>query len=451
MRRIQLALVFFVAQSFLIGAGCTRKSVKSRPIENGKSRVESCSSSLSSKCEAIRLQIDDLVSERDQSIANQDISRVVTLTLELNHQEEYLKILSSGQGSTDESLTKLDSKYSQLRNILDRKLRQEANTLASRGDGSSWMPTTLYDPREANVVAQVMADLGDLYVKESGIHHDGSPKWEELKLNQPWAGYWFPLQGQSLFGDENSPLAKLDKLSAIRNQHTSSASLESMQTSLAQEGWEGRCAAWAMASILSKEPLAAREIDGISFSIRDQKALLTKIFELYPSRTYGIRYDGNDSTDGTLQDIRPEALHKIFLHQLGEQKRHFIVDESSGIEIWSKPVYRIRWTVQPDPEEHHAFRVIAQPWLLKHRNDENEAPTSDADRSSPEWTYRLYFDPSDQKDGRFRVIAGEWLGHSRDHHPDTITIPIQGKDAKSSNVEINKVMNLVKEIVDLEP
>ncbi len=450
MRRIQLALVFFAAQCFFTGTGCNRKSPKTRPIETGKSRVESCASSLASQCESIRLHIDDLVAERDQALENQDISKVVALTLELNHQDEYLKILSSGQGSSDK-LSKLDSKYSQLRNILDRKLRQESNSLAPRGDGLTWIPTTLYDPREANVVAHVMADLGDLYVKESGINHDGSAKWEELKLSQPWAGYWFPLQGESLFGDENSPLAKLDKLAAIRNQHTNAASLESTQTSLAQEGWEGRCAAWATASILSKEPKVARDIDGISFSIRDQKALLTKIFELYPSRTYGIRYDGNDSTDGTLQDIRPEALHKIFLHQLGEQKRHFIVDESSGIEIWSKPVYRIRWTVQPDPEERQAFRVVAQPWLVKHRNDENEAPTSDVDRSSPEWTYRLYFDPSDQKDGRFRIIAGEWLGHSRDHHPDTITIPMQEKEPQSSNMEINKVMNLVKQIVDLGP
>lgn len=382
MRPIHLALWFFAAQFAFCAAGCSRRSTRTKAVESQRARIESCAAAYARQCEAIRLNLDDLATARDDALANNDLPRVAVLTLDLNQQEEHLRLLSAGQGSA-ENLTKLESKYSALRDVLDRELDHGASRFAYPGNGSTGLHATLYDRREASVVAQVMTDLGDLYIRESGKNTDGSLKWEELALNQPWAGYWFPLQGKSLFGDENSPLAKLDKLAAHRNQSTSAASLESVQTTLAQEGWEGRCAAWAMASILSKEPKAPRDIDGISFSIRDQKALLTKIFELYPSRSYGIRYDGNDSTDGTLQDIRPEALHRIFLHQLGEQKQHFIIDEASGIEIWSKPVYRMRWTVQPDPEQRHAFRVTAQPWLIKHRNDESDTPTSDSDRSSP--------------------------------------------------------------------
>ena len=449
MRAIHLALGILVAHLTVCIAGCSRKTTRARPIESQRGRVESCAGNHARQCEVIRLSLEDLTTARDEALVNRDIPRMASLTLEINQLEEHLRLLSSGQGSAD-NLAKLKSKYAALRGILDSEMKDGTARFATSGGQILGLPTTLYDRRETNVVAHVMAEFGDLYIRDSGKNPDGSPKWEELKLDTPWAGYWFPLQGQSLFGDENSPLAKLDNLAAKRNQPTNAASLESVQTSLAQEGWEGRCAAWAMASILSKEPSTPRQIDGITFSIRDQKALLTKIFELYPSRTYGIRYDGDDSTDGTLQDIRPEALHRIFLYQLGEQKRHFIIDEASGIEIWSKPVYRMRWTVQPDPDQPHAFRVIAQPWLIKHRNDESETPTAQSDRSSPEWTYRLYFNPNDRKGDLYRVIAGEWLGHSRDHHPDTITIPVPEKDPKSSNMEINKVMNLVREIIPID-
>ena len=409
-----------------------------------------CTSQRSSACEASRLRIDDLTQARDEALSQNDIQRVARISLELNQEEERLRILSSNKMSL-EILSKLESKYAKLSAVLENQLAETASFRSSSTviSGDLGLPGIVYDQREALVVNDVMNEFGDLYIKSSGTDADGMPRWEELKVGQPWAGYWFPLSNSSLFEGETSPLAKLDKVASRRGIATQAAAVERTQAKLSQETWEGRCAAWAMASILSKEPTSVRDINGISFSILEQKALITKIFELYPHKIFGIRYDGDTQTDGTFQDLRPEAVHRIFMHQLGERHRAFIIDDSSGIEIWSKPVYRMKWTVQPDPKIDSAFLVTAQPWLIKHRNSQTDELTSDKDRASPEWTYRLYVNPKDRNSESFRVIAGEWIGASKDHHPDTLTVPNEGKEPKSSNVEINKILDAVKSFTEM--
>lgn len=434
----------------LVGCGAKKTAPRSTKKDDLAGMAWTCKYPNESLCEATRLRIEDLSLARDEAMSRGDIKRLAMLSLELNQEEERLRILMSNKASA-ENMKRLDSKYKKLNDFLQNDLSSQGasprgNMIIGAREG---LPPVIYDQREAQVVSNVMETFGDLYIKASGLNGNGSSRWDEMKVDRPWAGYWFPLKNKTLFEGDSSPLGKLDKVALAKGRPTQSAALESTLADLAQDGWEGRCAAWAMASIMSKEPLTPRVIDGVSFSTSDQKALLTKIYELYPYQIFGIRYDGDTQTDGTLQDVRPEAFHRLFLHQLGREKKAFIIDDSSGIEIWSKPVYRMKWTIQPDPAMDSAFLVQAQPWLIKHRNDESDRLTSDGDRASPELTYRLYVNPRDHNDDGFRVIAGEWLGASLNHHPDTITIPSPGKEPKSSNAEINKVVDLVRSILNL--
>ena len=448
--RFHISLILSLFGAIISSCGKSGKSSHRFDRDDAMGVNSPCISQRTSACEASRFRIDDLAQARDEALSQNDFQRVARISLELNQEEERLRILSSNKMSLD-ILSKLESKYAKLNVILENQLAETATFRSASTviSGELGLPGIVYDQREAHVVHDVMNEFGDLYIKQSGTENNGNPRWEELKVGQPWAGYWFPLSNSSLFEGETSPLVKLDKVASKRGITTQAAAVERTQANLSQETWEGRCAAWAMASILSKEPNNPRDLNGISFSVSDQKALITKIFELYPHKIYGIRYDGDTRTDGTFQDLRPEAVHRIFMHQLGERHRAFIIDDSSGIEIWSKPVYRMKWTIQPDPRIDSAFLVTAQPWLIKHRNSQTDELTSDKDRASPEWTYRLYVNPKDVKGESFRVIAGEWIGSSRDHHPDTLTVPNEGKQTKSSNVEINKILDAVTSFTEM--
>jgi Transglutaminase elicitor len=377
-----------------------------------------------------------------------DYASVARLTLELNHEQEKLQLLMKHH-STSDAFKNLDSKYAQLASLLEQDLTLRPFN-ARNGDGR-YLPGMVYDPREAQVVNQVTNKFGPLYIRDSGHNTDGSARWEEVSVNRPWSGYWYPLKDESLFKGENSPLSKLDKVSASKGVAIQSALIESKKLNLGQESWEGRCAAWAVASIMTPEPLSPRVVEGVTLSVSDQKALFMKAFELYPHDVYGVSYTGESQTDGTYQDIRPEAFHSIFLRQLAQEKMAFIIDDDPGVEIWSKPIYRVRWTIQPDPEKKSAYIVTAQPWMTRHRTEQSEIPTSINDRSSPEWTYRLYVNPNDQKDGKFRVIAGEWIGTSVNNHPDTITVLSRDGKPKSSNPEINKALELISSLYAPKP
>jgi hypothetical protein len=203
-----------------------------------------------------------------------------------------------------------------------------------------------------------------------------------------------------------------------------------------------------LASASTPEPIEDHTVGGVTFSVMDQKALLIKLHERAPSTFYGIRYFGDADTDGTIQDLRPEAFHRLFTAMLGERRTPFVVDDDPSVEVWSKPVYRVRWSVKQDPEQADAYIVKAFPWMVRHRDTLAEGPTTLADRASVVYEYRLFVDKAKKKDGAFKVLAGEWINDSRDAHPDAAMVAKPGAPS-SLNPVINASMDLVKQIVKL--
>ena len=179
-------------------------------------------------------------------------------------------------------------------------------------------------------------------------------------------------------------------------------------------------------------------LEGIEFTIADQKALLTFSHLKANKKVFGIPYKGNAKTDGTYQDIRPEAFHQLVVTALGKEKKAIVIDDVAGVQVWNKPLYRFRWKIEKDPNFDFAFLVRAWPLLIKERNRETDEPTSKNDVLAPNYQYRLYVDKNIQKNGKYKVIAGQWVGESFRNHPDTVTYPSEGEELGSHNPEFNK-------------
>jgi len=440
-------------------AGCAKKSTDDDATQQPTGEVRqdpggaaSCPAERAARCTEVQQKLADLEAQSAQELAAKNSKAVAETSLEINHQRELLALLLDAS-STQPQFDALESKYDQLHELLAAELKHAAEQGLDPKKTAARAGALVYADREVKAVASVLKDFGDLYIAESPADSAGNPKSEEVRLDvMPWAGYWYPFRGDELFGNDDSPLSKLDRAMANAGTPTTAASVEREHRDLFYaDSWEGLCGAWAVAAVTTKEPTAPLEYQGVSFSIADQKALLTKAHELYPVTMYGVRYDGNAETDGTIQDLRPEAFHQIFTKMLGERKQPFLIDDEPGIEVWSKPVFRVRWTVKKDPDHANAFYVKAMPWMTRHRSEVTDDTTTNDDIAAPVYEYRLYVDPKIKKDGRFKVIAGEWLNDSLNAHPDTLTIAAKGGEMKSGNAQVNAGMDVIQHIIQNAP
>jgi hypothetical protein len=211
-----------------------------------------------------------------------------------------------------------------------------------------------------------LANVGDL-AKEAGLIpapalKSASPVLEGRAEKVPWSGWWWPaetaVRGAKLY-DEDGPLARYDQLAAAR-----SVALPSLRdwefANLRLVGgrflWAGHCNGWAAASILEPEPTAPRTVDGVTFSVADQKGLLSSWH--FADR---VEWIVGDDAHG----VSAAEFHRAVLYWIGGQKKAFIVatgTEASSID--NRPAYRYRVVYRPDEKDPARTHVRTTLWFV---------------------------------------------------------------------------------------
>ncbi|KAJ0412441.1 hypothetical protein ATCC90586_005461 [Pythium insidiosum] len=114
--------------------------------------------------------------------------------------------------------------------------------------------------------------------------------------------------------------------------------------------WWGICHAWAPASILEPEPKCNVQKNGVTFTPRDLKGLMTAIYDDAKLGVVftGARYDGLASSakkdkygryvDAALRDIGPGFFHIAVTNIMGRFKKSFVVDVTADAPVWNQPV-----------------------------------------------------------------------------------------------------------------
>lgn len=334
------------------------------------------------------------------------------LRLLLNHALESHQAISRGAHASQ--LNQLDQKYNALQKVLQFS---ERFTFAEG-------PDIAYHHLEMKAVQDVMDRFGQLELNPANVSPRDQPKWQTREVTPPWASYWYPRYDPVLYSGDQSIFAKVDRMMARIGRESKAQELEASQNAGHPESWEGLCNAWSNASIMEAEPKTSIEVLGERLSISDQKALFTKLYEGFPVTMYGIRYDGDFLTDGTYQDIRPEALHRIAMTVLGTMQKPFIIDDTAGSEVWQQPVFKVDWAIHQDDSFDNAYQVSMRLWKIKMRSQVVEDLTNRNDYAFDQFQYRLFVNPElKSQEGRLVVIAGEWLGNSRKNHPDYVVMP----------------------------
>jgi hypothetical protein len=427
----------------LITVACQDKEQKTeyRYIESEGNLVESpaCRADLEILCSEVQTQID---AKQEEVKTLRDAGDAVALykaQLDLN---ELLEIRGTYEkGNSD--VTAIRERYRSLRQIL------AANTGDIKG-----MSAVSYQKEELAAVREVFDALGELTIDPAVVAENATEKPRTVTYNAqasgtPWAAYWYPKRTRFMYEAGDAPLRKLDNWLANQGKESRIVGWEEDNFDIAAAEWEGLCDAWAMASVMTLEPKKDVTIDGINFTPSDLKALTIKYFEGYKPKVYGRRYQGLAATDGLIQDLRPEAFHRLVEEYIGNRKQPIIIDEDPGPEIWSKPVFRMAINIMKDPNKPQALLVKAYPWMIRQRAVVDNSPTSLAmDLAAPTYEYRLYYDATTAADGRLKIIAGEWLSASLNFHPDMVFLP-QGQDNKDQiNPEFRKHNADIRKLLD---
>ena len=267
---------------------------------------------------------------------------------------------------------------------------------------------------------------------------------------RPWSAYFYPLRDDVLFSGNDSPLAKYDALSKKRSSPPAvpSQAQKWEQASWQQyrrnsQSWEGRCHAWAFASVLAKEPKRPRTLNGVRFEVADQKALLLLTHEAVEiERYHGVNYEPGPDADGN--DPWPDEFHRFLQAELYEGKRAFVMDSDPGVAIWNYPGDSGTSEIQADPSDPRRLHVRTL-LIAKNSFDRSSAGSTSPDLFKAfEYTYDLVGNP--RPDGSLDVVCGEWTGDSRKKQRPDYLIPMpQPVKRQSANPEINPA--LVDEIL----
>ncbi len=417
----------------LITVACQEEKQKTeyRYIDSQGNLVENpgCQADLQTLCNDVQTQIDAKQEEIKKLAEAGDTVALYKAQLDLN---ELMEIRLSYQKG-ESNVTAIKDRYASLRQLL-----------AANSSDTTAMGAITYPKEEIAAVREVFDALGELTIDPAVIADTANDKSKTVTYNAqdagtPWAAYWYPRRNKSMYEAGDAPLRKLDQWLNTQGKASKIVEWEENNFDIAAAEWEGLCDAWAMASVMTPEPKKDLNIDGINFTPSDLKALTIKYFEGYKPKIYGRRYQGLAATDGLIQDLRPEAFHKLVEEYIGKQKKPIIIDEDPGPEIWSKPVFRMAVNLMKDPNKPQALIVKAFPWMTRQRASIDNSSTSlTSDLAAPSYEYRLYYDAKPSADGRLKIIAGEWIGASLNFHPDMVFLPL-GKDNKDQyNPEFKK-------------
>ncbi|KAG6972606.1 hypothetical protein JG688_00003904 [Phytophthora aleatoria] len=215
--------------------------------------------------------------------------------------------------------------------------------------------------------------------------------------------------------------------------------------------WYGLCHAWAAAAMFEAEPKCDVQKNNVTFHSVDMKALITQLYDGAAIDVVftGARFNGPDSPeeldkygryeDEARRDINAAFFHIAVANILGKQRQSFIVDVSSGLQVWNQPVQKY---------EFLETEIVDSAKLSLEYFGSATYPFNDAVTYLAKCTTRLTWTAESIEDGaltttgrieaytvyedyeycleldeNYTIIGGEWLGGSNENHPDFLWFP----------------------------
>ncbi|MBF0543143.1 MAG: hypothetical protein HQM08_01855 [Candidatus Riflebacteria bacterium] len=249
----------------------------------------------------------------------------------------------------------------------------------------------------------------------------------------PWSGYWWQKKGGYMFKgwDEHpeSPLFKYDKyVEQKTGQNPGSCDWEGNRENKHylphNAGWEGHCNGWSAASILEPEPTASRTVDGITFTVGDQKALLSEMYMDCYCEFYGQR---SEDPDYASPDIYPNIFHRLLVENIKTKHRAIVADIDPRKPVWNYPITGYETSWESSANKSRVYFTTKVYYI-----DDNVP----AEYVGIKWFAKTYYYTLFLNE-KGEVTGGNWTKSSVYSHPDFVWIPTA--DAPADRLENPKL------------
>jgi hypothetical protein len=117
------------------------------------------------------------------------------------------------------------------------------------------------------------------------------------------------------------------------------------------QGWWGHCNGWTASSSLYPEPKEPIKINGITFNVGDQKALLAEAGMSASADFFGNRVDPwTREYHKAWEDTAPDQYFLVLTNFMGKGKHSVLIDRDPGDQIWNQPLagYRFKYPTKQD-------------------------------------------------------------------------------------------------------
>jgi hypothetical protein len=259
---------------------------------------------------------------------------------------------------------------------------------------------------------------------------------EEARANvTPWSGYWFPLT-------KGGVLASLKKYDEIMGTSRAVAWEQSHHSGQHAADWAGFCNGWSAASILEKEPTAAKDVrdahgNRVRLSVADQKALLAVAHYSDDVEKIGDRNRNPNAAvnSAEYQDIAPDRLWNYLRSHIQQSGAPIIIDAAANTQVWNYPVYRYRVSWHADPAGPSGqVKAHMTLWMADDAVDANFVGTRVLTKEY-DFVCRMH--------GKTIVeSSGKWIGQSVVEHPDFAWIP-KGERSENPEVKYSALVSLL--------
>ncbi|MCK8602294.1 S-layer homology domain-containing protein [Desulfoferrobacter suflitae] len=185
------------------------------------------------------------------------------------------------------------------------------------------------------------------------------------------------------------------------------------------EGWWGHCHAWAGAACWEPQPLASKDVSGVTFRVRDLKGLLVEMYFTCADGTKYELYSSKPSPGLFMLYLKNEignynSMHGESMGFVGE----LYFDQPGDFQVWNYPVYKYHWSGEGSATSGYSGYV--EIWAA------NDSPNVFADMTSLEDKdaayFKYYWSGVYFNDG-IPTDSGIWEGSGPQDRPDAIWRP----------------------------
>ena len=185
------------------------------------------------------------------------------------------------------------------------------------------------------------------------------------------------------------------------------------------EGWWGHCHAWSGAACWERQPIASKDVSGVSFRVRDLKGLLVEIYFTCADGTKYELYSSKPSPGLFMLYLKNEignynSMHGESMGFVGE----LYFDQPGDRQVWNYPIYKYHW--EGNGNATSGYSGYVEIWAA------NDSPAKYADMTSLEDAdaayFKYYWSGVYFNDG-IPTDSGSWGGSGPYDRPDAIWRP----------------------------